>query len=259
MRAVLVPSLQYAAADLILLHAHEQRAEVALSEAIIPLALDDLEENGADERAREDLQQIASVCAVDQDAALPELLDRLAVPGQPLLEHLVIRIRRWRHEREATCVQRVPGGEDIRGMQRDVLNALAMILLDELLDLIDLTAALFGLRLIDRDADLAARRRKGTAREPGVLPFDVEVLLLAEIEDPAVEVVEIIHPTLAHVVREMVDRLEARTDGVGFDSRLHHEVDVVDRRALVAVHQVDEAAADALDGRNVELHRTEIG
>ena len=35
-----------------------------------------------------------------------------------------------------------------------------------------------------------------------------------------------------------------------------HEIDVVDGALAVAVDEIDEAAADPLDGRNIELHRT---
>ena len=51
-------------------------------------------------------------------------------------------------------MQPVPGREDIVRAQRDVLNALAAILLDELLDLIDLIApalvfdSLIGMRIL---------------------------------------------------------------------------------------------------------------
>ncbi len=55
---------------------------------------------------------------------------------------------------------------------------------------------------------------------------------------------------------EMIDFLEARADDGRLGARLHHEVDVVDSRAGLAVDQVDEASAHALDRRNVELHRT---
>src|SRR5579872_3784229 len=108
----LARALQHAAPDLIPLHAHEQRAEVALAEALVAATLDDLEEYGADERAREDLQQIAPVCAIEQDAALLQLLHRLSVARQPLLQHVVVRIRRGRHEREPAGVKLIPGRED---------------------------------------------------------------------------------------------------------------------------------------------------
>ncbi len=64
------------AAHLVELDAFEQRLEIALAEAFVALALDDLEEDRADHILGEDLQQQALPLgrrAVDQDAALLEL------------------------------------------------------------------------------------------------------------------------------------------------------------------------------------------
>src|SRR5690606_24202368 len=67
-----------AAADLVELDRFEQRLEIALAEALIALALDDLEEDRADHALGEDLQQqpLAGLGrAVDQDAALAQRRD----------------------------------------------------------------------------------------------------------------------------------------------------------------------------------------
>src|SRR5438552_13788025 len=90
---------QNAAAYLVELHRLEQRLEVALAEALVTFPLDDLEEDRADHGLGEDLQQEPSLAflpagAVDQDAALAQLLDRLAVAGQALRQELVIRVGR---------------------------------------------------------------------------------------------------------------------------------------------------------------------
>src|SRR5215210_5286667 len=74
--------LQVAAARLLALDRLEQRLEVAVAEAARPVALDDLEEDGraVADRLGEDLQQVALVVAVDEDALLAqvgELLDDL--------------------------------------------------------------------------------------------------------------------------------------------------------------------------------------
>src|SRR6267378_6352359 len=64
--------LQNAAPDLIELDRFEQSLEVAFAEPFMALALDDLEENGSDHIAREDLQQHLLAgrvrIAVDQNA-----------------------------------------------------------------------------------------------------------------------------------------------------------------------------------------------
>src|SRR5207302_10199053 len=71
---------QNAAAYLVELHRLEQRAEVALAEALVALPLDDLEEDRADHGLGEDLQeQPPAGAAVQEDLALPQLFDRFAV------------------------------------------------------------------------------------------------------------------------------------------------------------------------------------
>src|SRR3982751_2963748 len=63
-------SSNYSAAYLIQLDRFEQRLEVAFAAALVALALDDLEKDGADHRLGEDLQQHLVRCgrAVDQYA-----------------------------------------------------------------------------------------------------------------------------------------------------------------------------------------------
>src|SRR5438270_3009345 len=61
---------EHAAADLVALDRFEQRPEIALAEAFIALALDDLEEDRADHGLGEDLQEQPLTLArraVDQD------------------------------------------------------------------------------------------------------------------------------------------------------------------------------------------------
>ena len=83
--------------DLVELDAFEQRLEIALAEAFVALALDDLEEDRADHVLGEDLQQQALALgrrAVDQDAALLELGGRLAMAFDALVDQLVISVGR---------------------------------------------------------------------------------------------------------------------------------------------------------------------
>src|SRR6185312_17474764 len=77
-----------AATDLVALHRLEQGLEVALAESLIALALDDLEEDRADQVGGEDLEQQAAVLvrAIGQDGERLHLLDRLAMAGHPLVE-----------------------------------------------------------------------------------------------------------------------------------------------------------------------------
>src|SRR5262249_53331843 len=76
---------EHAAPDLIFLDRFKQGLEVALAEAVVTLALDELEEDRPDHRLGEDLQQDASRSAVhdpfavDQDPMLLHATDRLVV------------------------------------------------------------------------------------------------------------------------------------------------------------------------------------
>ena len=64
---------QHAAADLVFLDALEQCLEIAFAETFVAFALDDLEEDRTDHRAREDLQQdTVDRRAVDQDVQLAQ-------------------------------------------------------------------------------------------------------------------------------------------------------------------------------------------
>src|SRR3954469_13522472 len=94
-----VPNLrggfEHTAAHLVELHRFEEGAEVAFAEAFVAFALDDLEEDRPDEGLSEDLQEEpARGIAVDEDAALLQLLERLAVPGKALVDELVVGVGR---------------------------------------------------------------------------------------------------------------------------------------------------------------------
>src|SRR5688572_6335091 len=83
---------QHATTDLIELDGFEQGLEVAFTEALVALALNDLEEDGADGVLREDLQQeplTASRGTIDQNAVLLEQRQILAVAGHPGIDSVV--------------------------------------------------------------------------------------------------------------------------------------------------------------------------
>ncbi len=96
--------LQRTAIDLVAFHAFEQRLEIALSETVIALALDEFEEHRADLRFGKDLQQQTGLAdgaisfggSVHQDAAHLERFDVFAVAGKTFVEHLVIGLRAGR-------------------------------------------------------------------------------------------------------------------------------------------------------------------
>ena len=140
------------------------------------------------------------------------------------------------------------------GAKRDVLDALAVIGGEIFLDLRLVVGA-----FVDRDADLAARAGHRLGLQPGQLALDVEVADLAEIEEPLVEARPFIHAAAMNVVGQVIDVGEADALRIVIDPRQEFEIDVVDAALLaVAVDQVDQRIADALDRRDVELHRPDL-
>src|SRR3954449_7093272 len=123
-------SLKVAAPLLLTLDRLEECLEVALAETERAMALDQLEEHGGPVAGGlgEDLQQVAVLVAVDQDAALLQLLDRRAhgADAAAQLGVLVVGVRGG-EELDALCGHRVDGGDDVVGGQRDVLGAGAAV------------------------------------------------------------------------------------------------------------------------------------
>src|SRR3989442_10489140 len=252
---------QNAAGYLVELHGLEQRLEVALAEALVAFPLDDLEEDRADGGFGEDLQQQpAARAAIDQDPAPLQLLERLAMVRQALADHLVVGVRRV-EQLHARCAQLIDGGINVAAMHGDVLDALAVILLEILLDL---RAVVGG--FVDRDADLAAGAGHRLGLQASELALDVEVADLAAIEQPFVELGPFLHAAAVDVVREVIDVAQAGARGSRriaaperLEARQRPEIHVVDRVAVIvlgiAVDEVDERVADALDRRDAELAR----
>ncbi|OIQ69918.1 hypothetical protein GALL_484760 [mine drainage metagenome] len=144
------------------------------------------------------------------------------------------------------------GGEDVLGPQRHVLDALALVVLQELLDL-----GVLVLALVERDADLAAGAGHGLGDQGGLLALDVEIADLAEIEDLLVELRPGRHVAAMDVMGQVVEI--GKANGVPRHGRVRagdgHEVDVVDLLGAVTVDQIEVRAADPLDRRDVQLHR----
>src|SRR3954447_26833935 len=89
------PALEVAPQCLLSLDRLEQRLEVSLPEAARAMALDDLQEDRRPvaERLREDLQQVALVVAVDEDAQAPQVLDGLVDRADPRRHAVVVGVR----------------------------------------------------------------------------------------------------------------------------------------------------------------------
>src|SRR5918994_1630565 len=147
-------ALEVSSPVLLALDRLEQGLEVALAEAAGTVPLDDLEEHGrtVSNGLREDLQQVALVVAVDQDAQPLQVLDVfLDLADAP--RHLVVVLTRNRQELDAALPQGGDASHDVPGGEGDVLRAGAVVELDVL---VDLGLALALGRLVDRELDPAA-------------------------------------------------------------------------------------------------------
>src|SRR6202022_1298406 len=98
---------QHTAANLVFLDRFEQRLEVAFAEAVVALALDELEEDRPEGVGGKDLPQHLGVAAfdppfaVDQDAIALQPCDVLTMIRQPRIYLLEIGLGRRRHDRRA--------------------------------------------------------------------------------------------------------------------------------------------------------------
>src|SRR5690606_2336799 len=102
----LLVRLDHAAAQLVFLDGLEQGLEIALAKALVALALDDFEEDRADHRVGENLQEDAVIPwrAVDQQVQLAQQLGRFAMTGDAAIDLLVVGIRGC-HELHAVGTQ----------------------------------------------------------------------------------------------------------------------------------------------------------
>ena len=172
------------ARDLVGFDRLEQGLEVSLAEAVIALALDELEEDRPDHRLGEDLQQDArsatvdDALAVDQDAVSAQPVEGFAMALHPVNREVVINVRRRRHELQAAPGDRFGSGVDVLGADGDVLDALAPVLLQIFLDLALVVGA-----FVDRYADLAALLDASIPAEFDIPEPDADQAL-AEDEDP---------------------------------------------------------------------------
>ena len=171
---------------------------------------------------------------------------------EALFEHLVIDVVGRGHERDARHLQGIDALQYVIGQQGDVLDAFAVELHQELFDLPAGLARLF----VERDADHAVGCGHRAASEARVGALDVEVTDLAEVENLLVKAAPKRHAAFVNVVREVVDDLEAVTRWVAVHPFDEFKVDVVDALAVFkAVDQIQRRTANALDGRQAQLHR----
>src|SRR6266851_2191522 len=251
----LLVRVEHAAPDLVELDRFEEGTEIALAETLVALALDDLEEDRPDHRRGEDLQQQPGSRrrrAIDQDAVAAQTLKILAMAGEARVHLLIIGVRHV-HEGDALAAQPIDRTMDVARGQGDVLDALAAIGLQVLGDLRALVGA-----LVDGDADLAARAGHRLGAQARQLALDVEITHLAEIEEPLVEARPTLHTPLVDIVRKVVDGGEPDAGRPRLGAGYRYEIDVVDGVLAIAIDEIDQAAADPLDGGDIELHRPDL-
>ncbi len=253
---------QHTAPDLVFFNGLEQRLEVAFAEAIVALALDELEEDRPDGVGGEDLQQHLGVAAihhalpVDQDAVSLQARDVLAMLRQARVDLLEVRIRRRRHERQSVGAQFFDGVIDILHAAGDVLDALAAIRRQIFLDLPGIARV-----LVDRNPDLAVRAGQRAREQAGRPALDVKEADLAEVEQLLIKAGPHIHPPAMHVVGQVVEIEQSGAFRVNVLQPEPVELGVVGRAFLaVTIHEIQQAAADTLDRGNIQrlLRRSDI-
>ena len=173
--------------------------------------------------------------------------------GQAAVEHLVVNLVGGGHQRYTGQLQPVHSGHQVVANQRNVLNAFAVELHQELFNL---AAALLGL-FVQGNADFSVRRGHGARGQTGVLALNIKVTDLAEVEKLLVKRPPKCHAPAVHVVREVVNQLQAVAHRVAVYPVKKQKVDVVDRFAVFkAVNQVQRRPANAFDGGQIQLHRS---
>ncbi len=198
----------------------------------VALALDDLEEDRADHRLREDLQQhlVRPPARRRSGCGSARAAPRPPVARQARRQHVVVRVRRVLERDAAARAAPRPSRRCRRCRarragcpRRDTSTRYSWIWL------LSSELSLIGMRILPQGLVIALRL------EPGQLAFDVEVADLAEVEQALVEVRPLVHAAAMHVVRQVVDVRQAGARRMLLDARQRHEVDVVDRTRRAAV------------------------
>src|SRR6478752_5383976 len=202
---------EVAALVLLALDRLEEGLEVALPEAERAMPLDELEEDGraVAEGLREDLQEVAVLVAVDEDAATLQLLDRDPDLTDPSAEGRVLVVGVGSAEELDTVVpQCIHGLEDVVGRDGEVLRARALV---ELEVLVDLALALPDGRLVEWELHPVVPVGHDLGHEGGVVGGDVladELGHVHEAHDPVVEAHPLVHLAELDVADDVVEGLE---------------------------------------------------
>ena len=139
----------------------------------------------------------------------------------------------------------------------DVLDALAAIDVEIFLDL----AGIAGV-LVDRNPDLAVGAGQRAREQAGRAALDIEEANLPEVEQSFVEAGPDIHAAAMDVVGEMIEIEQPGAFRPRILGAEPLELGVVGRAlGAVAIDEIQQAAADALDRGNIErlLRRRNVG
>ena len=161
-----------------------------------------------------------------------------------LIDHVEIAVGRIQ-KLDAGRAHRFDRRIDIVGETRDVLDAFAVVLLQVFVDL------RFGIgRLVQRNAHDAVGCGHRLGQQAGLRALDVEIADLAEVEQALVIVRPLVHVAEIQIVGEVIDEGQPQPLGHHLRARQPFVVRVVDgARVVVAINDVQHAAADAFDHR----------
>lgn len=207
-------SLEVPARRLVQLDGLEQGLEVPGAETAVVVALDDLEEHRRPvlHVLGEDLQQVAVVVEVDQDV---ELLDGVEVlhdlRGRALEALTKLLVVRLGHHQEvhAPRAEVADRGDDVLGVERDVLDSRASVVVDVLLDL---ALPLPRRWLVDGHLDGFLPVGHDDGAEGGVLGVDLRVIHRPEPVEHEVLLVpggRVLHLQVGLVADDVVDEVQA--------------------------------------------------
>src|ERR1700722_7112797 len=145
--------LEVAAFALFALDGFKQRLKVSFAETAAPFALNDFEEERRTifDRPSENLQHVALVIPIDENAKFLQLVDRLINDADALLQFGVVRVGNMQ-EIDSLGVKTFRRVPNVIRCQRDVLDSGAGIKIEIFLDL----RFAFPLgRLVDRELHIA--------------------------------------------------------------------------------------------------------
>src|SRR6202011_4865337 len=167
---------------------------------------------------------------------------------KPRGDPLVIGVGWGRHECETPRRQVLHGGVDVLAAAGDMLNALALILVQIFLDL---TFVVGG--FIQGNPDLPARTGQRAGIKTSHLSGDVEIADLTEVKEISIKLVPTVHGAAKHIVGQVIDIVDAATRWHLIALAGPVEFGLIGRTlGAKSVDEINQAAADAKDRGSVD-------